>query len=261
MLVDRRIMLFAHPRSGSSSLYQILQLHPQLNIVEEPFNTGFTQWNATSPDYLSQVHDTASLDAVLKDIFKTFNGLKVLDYQLSDELRAHLLRRTDLTMLFLRRRNILQAVVSVLIATQTNLWKKWEMRQPLEDYYRDLQPLDVEDVRHRVACLKQSLDTCEAIIDARKNGVVLKFVYEDMYFARPEQRTAQIDAIWRALEVPSLEPAIYQRFLRPEEAKINGASTYAMLPNAEEIDQACGNNETGWLFMRDSRILRSNEQG
>src|SRR5262245_17652147 len=125
MRPDQRLILFAHPRSGSSSLYQILQLHPQLDILEEPFNEGFTRWNPTNKDYLSQIVDLPSLDTQLAEIFTSYNGLKMLDYQLPDDLLNPLLRREQYLILFLRRKNLLQAVVSVLIAEQTQLWKMW----------------------------------------------------------------------------------------------------------------------------------------
>src|SRR6266496_3472368 len=134
-----RIVFFAHPRSGSSSLYQILQLHPELNILEEPFNENFTRWNRDNKNYLELIHDIASLDQQAAEIFASYNGIKMLDYQLPRDLAAHMLQRPDCKIIFLRRRNILQSVVSVLIAEQTHLWKKWEMTQPLEEYYRNLQ--------------------------------------------------------------------------------------------------------------------------
>ncbi len=248
MSPHRRVILFAHPRSGSSSLYQILQLHPQLNILEEPFNEGFTGWAPNNPDYLTLVHDVASLDVVLEGMFKTYNGVKVLGYQLPTEAAVHLVHRPDCAIVFLRRRNVLQSVVSVLIAHQTELWKKWEMRQPLEMYYRNLQPLDIAEVRDRVAGLQQHLDFFESVVDARTDGATIKFVYEDLYFAPPEQRNKQIDAMWTMLGLPRLDHASYQHFLRPEDAKINGPATYAWLPNAEEIDRACGSDDTGWLL-------------
>lgn len=248
MKQKRRIILFAHPRSGSSSLYQILQLHPALNILEEPFNENFTRWSDQNPDYRSRVHDVPSLDAVLAEVFAAFNGVKVLNYQLAPDLAKHLLYHPDCCVIFLRRRNLLQAIVSVLIAHQTNLWKKWEMTRPLESYYHDLQPLDIEDVRERVAGMKASLDTCETMLDARPDGAVMKLVYEELYYAPSDRRTTTIDALWTWLGLERLDLSVYQRFIRPEDARINSVDTYALLPNAEEINRVCGSDDTGWLL-------------
>jgi hypothetical protein len=102
----RRVIVFAHARSGSSSLYQILQLHPVLNILEEPFNENFTEWNPNNPSYLACIHDIPSLDAQLAEIFSIYNDIKFLNYQLPERLTTHLLLRPDCFVIFLWRRNL-----------------------------------------------------------------------------------------------------------------------------------------------------------
>lgn len=243
-----RIVFFAHPRSGSSSLYQILQLHPELNILEEPFNENFTRWSPRHKNYRDLIRDIPSLDVQLADIFTTYNGVKVLDYQLPKELAIYLLQDHDHKVIFLRRKNLLQSVVSVLIAEQTRLWKKWEMTGPLEAYYHDLQALDAQEIKQRVTDLKQRLDFFESVIDALPEGNAIKVVYEDFYFAPPDQRNAQLTAIWNFLKIMPLESEQLQYYLRPEEVKINSAVTYALLPNASDIQRLCGNDVTGWLY-------------
>src|SRR5216117_3484918 len=115
-----RLIFFAHPRSGSSSLYQILQLHPDLNTLEEPLNENFKRWNSNNKNYRELIHNIPSLDVQVAEIFTTYNGIKMLDYQLPDDLTVHLLQRLDCKVIFLRRRNLLQSVVSMLIAEQTH---------------------------------------------------------------------------------------------------------------------------------------------
>lgn len=243
-----RLLLFAHPRSGSTSLYRILQLHPELNILEEPFNENYTKWNNSNKDYRARIHDIPSLDEQVAEIFTACNGIKMLEYQLPDRLAVHLLQHPDYKIIFLRRRNLLQAVVSVLIATQTALWKKWEMTKTLEEYYRDLQPLDVRDVRQRVRELKDHLDSFEAVVDARPKDTAIKLVYEDLYFAEIARQHQQIEAIWDLLGVAPLAPERYEYYLRPECVKMNSQATYVFLPNAREIHETCGDDLTGWLF-------------
>lgn len=77
MHADNKLLLFAHPRSGSSNLYRILQRHPALDILEEPFNENFVTWQTGNPDYLSRVRDIPSLDAQLTEIFARHNGVKI----------------------------------------------------------------------------------------------------------------------------------------------------------------------------------------
>ena len=245
---DVRVIFFAHPRSGSSSLYQILQLNPELNILEEPFNENFMQWNGSNKNYRELIHDIPSLDVQVAEIFTAYNGIKMLDYQLPDPLALHLLQHPDYKVIFLRRRNLLQAVVSVLIAEQTRLWKRWEMTKPLEEYYRNLQPLDIQDVQRRVTALKDHLDFFESVIDARAKDDVMKLTYEDLFFSEISQQHQRITAIWHLLGIEPLALERYEYYLRPESVKINSAATYALLPNAREIQESCGNVLTGWLF-------------
>lgn len=248
MATNLQLIFLAHPRSGSSSLYQMLQLHPALQILEEPFNENFNRWSPDSPAYRELVHDRASLDAQLSHIFTRHNGLKILDYQLEDHLLAHLLHQPQRHVLFLRRRNLLQSVVSVLIAKQTQLWKKWEMTEPLEAYYRDLQPLDIAEVQSHVAGLREHLALCQALVESKPGIAPHQLVYEDLYFAPESRRNAQIAQLWQWLDLPPLDPQQLQTYLVPARAKINSATTYAWLPNAREIEQQCGSDETGWLF-------------
>lgn len=248
------VVFLAHPRSGSSSLYEILQSHPALNILEEPFNENFTRWNAGNKNYLELVHDIPSLDAQTADIFAEYNGIKVLDYQLPPDLIAHLLQCADCKIIFLRRRNLLQSVVSALIAEQTRLWKKWEMIKPLEEYYRNLQPLNIMDLQKRVAELKSRLDFFESVIDRRPADEATKLTYEEFYYSEPWRQEQRMSEIWGMLKLPPLKLERRHRdYLQPKTAKINSAVTYEMLPNAREIDKACGNDATGWLYDTHSR--------
>lgn len=243
-------MLFAHPRSGSSSLYQILQSHPRIDILEEPFNENYVSWTPGNKNYRDLITDVSSLDEQLAEIFERHSGVKVLDYQLSDELNFHLLERSDCRIVFLRRMNALQSVVSGQIAEQTQLWKMWEATKPLEQYDRDLAPLSVAEVERRVAAVKQHMDELEAVVDALPDDRALKLTYEGLYFVEMAARVAQIDAMWDWLELPRLDPSVYEYYLLGDRVKLNPERMYAHVPNAHEIDAACGSDETGWLYER-----------
>ena len=245
---NQRLIFIAHPRSGSSSLYQILQLHSQLNILEEPFNEGFADWSPDGKTYLEKLVDLPAFKRVLADIFSRYNGLKMLNYQLDDYMNKYLFEREDLLFIFLRRRNILQSVVSVMVADQTNLWKKWEMQKTMAEYYQNIGPLDIAEIQSDVQAIAHQLDEIEAQLDQRSPGTVLKFVYEDLYFCSEEEQIKQIGAIWPFLNLTPLKDEWIQYYLSPEKMKINSAKTYQLIPNVHEIEQQCGNDKTGWLF-------------
>lgn len=114
-----RLVVVAHPRSGSNTLVEVLRCHPSLSILNEPFNENFATWLPANPDYVARVTDVASLEQVVDGILAGYSGFKLHTYQLDMGLLAHLLSRRDLHVIFLRRRNPLEAVVSSFIAEQT----------------------------------------------------------------------------------------------------------------------------------------------
>lgn len=248
MEAGEKVLLFAHPRSGSSNLCEILQLHPDLHICEEPFNENYVRWATGNEDYLARVHDPSSLDRVLEDIFASYNGLKFLNYQLPDALVVHLLRKQDLRVIFLKRRNVLQAVVSVLVAEQTGLWHKRDAKGPVESYYGNARPLDVDEVRERVRALSRHITSCESVVAARDDGRSLTLVYEDLFFATDRAQATLMAGIWAFLGLSAMESERIRYFLRPASTKLSPQRRYDFLPNAQEINNRCGSDDTGWLF-------------
>jgi hypothetical protein len=251
MKLDERLILLAWPRSGSSSLWEILQAHPDLELLpDEPFNESFADWSPGNPDYLARIHDIESLDTVLAELFAHYRGIKVLSYQLDEELLRHLILRPDLWIIFLSRRNLLQTAVSDRIAKQTKLFNRWDANpeQPLERYYDSLEPLDLDDLRSYVRELAPHLRWIESVLNLRKDGHTLQLRYEDLYFATPQAQRAQLSAIWSFLELTPLSAPGVGYYLDSQTAKLGGRETYGRLPNAAEIDAALGADETGWLF-------------
>jgi LPS sulfotransferase NodH len=122
-----KLVIFAHARSGSSSLYRLLQLHSSLHIAEEPFHDSYHSWNPSEKNYVDHITDIPSLEEQLGALFAKYNGIKILQYQLPVALYTHLLLKPELRIVFLRRRNLLQAAVSGRIAEQTNIWKIWDL--------------------------------------------------------------------------------------------------------------------------------------
>lgn len=126
----------------------------------------------------------------LADIFTKHSGFKLLGYQLPEELLAHIFQDESNRFVFLWRENLLQAVVSVLIAQQTQLWQIWDADKPVIEYYKQLNPLDVEDVKRPVETLKCDLERFDQSLDRLASGRVFKLDYEALYFSPNEQQQA-----------------------------------------------------------------------
>ena len=251
MNTDERLVLLAWPRSGSSSLWRILQAHPDLVLLpDEPFNENFVDWSPDNPDYLARAYDIKALDTVLAELLELYDGIKVLSYQLDEEQLRHLVLRPDLRIIFISRRNLLQTAVSDRVAKQTKLWNRWDAdpAEPLERYYGSLDPLDLDDLRRYVRELTTHLHWVGSVLKLREDGHVFQLNYEHLYFATREAQHAQLSGLWSFLELAPLSAPEVDHYLDPETAKLGGQATYGRLPNAAEIDAALGADETGWLF-------------
>jgi hypothetical protein len=243
-----KLLLLAHPRSGSSNLYEILQMHPALEICDEPFNEDRATWAPTNKNYCELVHGWASLETVLDEIFTSFNGLKLLSYQLPEEWVIRLIGRSDLRARFIRRGNVLQAVASGLIAAQTGLWHRWDTTGAIESYYTELKPLDIADVRARLHDLAEELQRLELAIARQTDGRSHSLVYEKLFFAQAAEQDRAIRALWSFLGLDAIASDRIHYFLRPEQSKLNTPATYRLLPNAGEIERECGSDMAGHLF-------------
>jgi hypothetical protein len=188
-----------------------------------------------------------SLDRVVDGILADYSGFKVHTYQLETELLAHLLCRRDLYVVSLRRRNLLEAVVSGLIAEQTGLWAAWDRDRALEDYYTDLAPLPVESVREKLRQTRENLAEVTAILRTRSDGRVLELCYEDLFLGERSTRWRLAGALWAHLGLPPCENPRVGRFLENASFRMGKPATYGRLPNLAEIEGAFGNDETGHI--------------
>ncbi|HVL03459.1 MAG TPA: hypothetical protein VM386_03365, partial [Acidimicrobiales bacterium] len=222
-------------------------------ILNEPFNEGFTRWQDGNgnPDYLSRISDAASLDRVLDDIFDDWSGLKVLTYQLGD-LLEHALRRVDVHVIFLRRRNLLAAVVSNLIALQTNLWQSWEAKGPIDAYYERLEPLRVSDVEELLEWNKRRLAEVDAVISSRSSPT-FRVVFEDVHLADQHAQRRWLAELWSFLGVEPVDHEQVAYHLDPSSVQMASPERYGRLPNATEINDALGSDDTGWLTFLPTR--------
>ncbi|MHB1152341.1 MAG: sulfotransferase domain-containing protein [Eubacteriales bacterium] len=247
---QNKVIIFAHPRSGSTSLYKILNTHPDLNLALEPFHDSYSEWHPDEKNYIDYISDIPSLDAALEELFYKYNGMKILSYQLPEEIYKHLLNRSDCKVIFLWRANYLKSVVSVLIAEQTHIWQKSDLNT-ISGSYEQLEPLKIEGIdgiESRIKGMREGIQYWDLIISKKPEKSYYKVTYEDLYCSDPEQGLARVKDLFDflGLEVPKTDKFI--RFLEPRNEQINTAETYLMVPNIREINSRFGNSENGYLF-------------
>ena len=247
-LGEQRFVVFAHARSGSTSFVRALERHPRIRVLNEPFSETFTKWNPGEREYHKLVTDERALDEQLDFIYGDVNGIKVLSYQLPRQLYVHMLREPSRKVIVVRRANLLQSVVSMMISEQTDVWHSWDVKGSLDDAYSRLQPLDPDDVRDRIAVLADEIRFYDEVLAERDPSDVLKVTYEDLYFGSTDRRRELLDDATRLLGLEPVTDEGAEALLDPSKTKLNSDATYARVPNARELDGALGNDENGRLF-------------
>jgi hypothetical protein len=247
-------IVFGHMRCGSTTLARALERHPDVRILNEPFNSNFTTYRPGSRDYLALVTDDRSMDEQLAHMFEEHDGVKTLGYQIPWELSAHMLRNAERRVIFLKRLNVLQTVVSGLISQQTGIWHSWDV-DDTTDMEGPLEPLSIDFVRGGVADVAEEIAYFDEVV-ASRTGPTLVLTFDELYGGTREDRRHNLARTFDFIGAEAPPPDETDGLLDPAQTKLNSAETYLRLPNAREIDAALGNDETGWLF-RDSGRLSS----
>lgn len=243
-----RFLIFAHARSGSTSLTRSLNLHPDISVAEEPFHHNYGEWHPDERTYVDSIQDTESLEVALEEIYGRYDGMKVLDYQLSEETYSHLLLSPDYRVIYLRRRNLLKTAVSGMIAHQTGVWHISDLNAERARKYQDLEPLDLEDLQKRLEYGIELRDFYGEVISKKRQDDVLRLEYEDLYTTNVADTRKAFSEVFGFLGLGLPDSDQLDGYLDADSARINTTERHASIPNAEEIDQRFGNDETGWLL-------------
>jgi hypothetical protein len=247
-MTTSKFILFAHARSGSTSLTRSLNLHPDVKVAEEPFAKKYSQWHRRERNYIDLITDIPSLDQVLSEIFSRFDGMKTLDYQLPEETYTHMLLLPQYKVILLHRRNLLQTVVSGLIAEQTSVWHISHLNAGREEMYKHLSPLSMEEIQNRLNYQGYLQSYYSEIVHRKPEDSRMQLYYEDFYSEDLAKTRNALNGVFTFIGVPASSGNEFDCFLDPKTAKINDNKRYQLIPNADEINARFGNDNTGWLF-------------
>lgn len=244
---NEKIILFAHPRSGSTSLIKILNTHPSLNIAHEPFHENYNLWNPNERKYIDLVKNISTLEIAFAELFRKYNGIKLLHYQLPRILNNYLLSLEEYKIIFLRRENLLQSVISNLIAEQTTAWHKEDLNIKTKKLYNNLNPIPISTIQERLKFDKEWMSYYEKRVKNRRINT-LSVTYEELYASDMKQRTEEQNKIFNFLELEMPNEDKIAPYLTPGQAKMNSTKEYKLIPNIDEIISIFQNEANGHLI-------------
>lgn len=229
----------------------LLNCHPDVRCLLEPFNP---RWGDM---YARRVHDLASLDSTITGIWDTHNGIKhVWDYSgwpfgkdMAYNLR--LTAQQGVQVILLTRRNELQRQLSLEIAMQTNIWHLGNIASA--GGVRTLSPLDPVSLHRNICLAREATELVRNALRANR-APFAELSYEDIYtpstdLSRALERVNETLAFLGAGPLPSGTPLVRAgHLLDPAVYKVNSELSYRRIPNIEEIETVCGNDETGHVF-------------
>lgn len=229
-------VIFASARTGSTSLANVLGESKDVKICFEPFNPDYTKWNPKEKNYSDVAKDTGNTGEALDELFEKFTAIKTLDYQLSEKSNFLVLGRKDLKILFLTRKNIVEQIISDLVAHQTKNWRKPND----ESIYDKLEPIDISEMQKKIDYVTYLNNKYLKFLEENRKGEYMRLFYEELFSEDMERNTTTISNICEFLGVSVPPNETIEKYMMPSRAKINYKNIYKKLPNYEEVKQRFG---------------------
>jgi len=247
-----RFIIFSLERCGSTALLKMLNLHAGIKCVREPFN----------PDVRKQtgkcnVRTPVELATELESIWCCYNGIKHVwhpsgwPFGPNDGLNDSLLTDGARRVIFLTRRNILKRVVSGLMSRQTGIYaiNDQQYRQNYDNH--QFCPVDLTIIQQSITDEKGLLEERRTLLDTRR-ATWIEIIYEELFSRDAATQSGTIAKILGFLDVGfagrgDIESEM-QELLNNSDHRMNNIATYSRIPNAREVEDRFGCDETGWLL-------------
>jgi hypothetical protein len=255
-MISDRFVIFSLSRSGSSTLRNMLECHPQVRCAHEPLNPSTRH----GKKYGCRIEDEAALEAALAEIWKRYNGIKHvwncngIPFGMPAErqcLNRHLLTVSNARVIFLKRRNVLKRIVSGELSHQVGKWSSTSNSRRVLRRHR-FKPLDLGWIRW------QLVREFAAIAAYREHLVSSQIPffdlwYEDLYGESDlsEGSLRKLHEVISFLELREFDGESWSRMMRlldPLRTRVNSKATYRQIPNIEEVERILGADDTGWLL-------------
>lgn len=234
-----KFIIFASARSGSTSLARVLGQSSSVKMAIEPFHPGFSKWNSGEKDYSSLINSVDSMNQALDEIFSKYTAIKVLNYQFNENIYSAMLSRKEFKILYLKRRNTAEQVLSNLVAEQVGEYHKQEN----QDIYKRLKPIDINKMNE----IKEYLDSMnifyEDFLNKKRKNDCMYLEYESLYSDDFDVNKNKLTQICSFLQIQIPNDEDIEKYMTPRLAKINFDNIYKNIPNYLEIE-----NEFGKLF-------------
>jgi hypothetical protein len=251
-------VLFSPERTGSTTLVRLLNCHPAIRCIREPFNPQYT---GPVMQRCQELRKTTGLEAAVASLWQVCNGLKHVwhadgwPFAGGPALNRRLLVTGTAAIILLWRRNLLQRAISGQISMQMGVWVPGmeEERRRIREH--QFQPLDIPRLRAEIAAERAERQHVGQLAVACGKPWI-EVCYED--FLAPnlplEARREAVQRLFDFLQVGRLthEAVLAQMDLLfdPSVTGFQNAAAYHKIPNIAQVEQELGSPENGFVFER-----------
>ena len=252
-MTGAKFLIFAFPRTGSSTLRWLLESHPAISCKGEPFNTGRGIKNYQI-NYREKVQDLESLKRVLGVIYNKHNGIKHIEKQLPFELNKYLLLHPNIKIIFLFRENFLQREISYFISSESGHYGR-DRSKVLAHKYKNM---NINSIKKSINSNKANVEKYKKIL-TENNKEFFEVTYEELFGLKlTEEKLRKLNAIFSFLGYDEIkDETILEKMktlLDPLNSKLNSEETYRLIPNIYEVERELGSPENGYLFKSSKEI-------
>ena len=249
-------VIFTPSRTGSTTLQRLMNCHPGIRCLWEPFNP-------THPAIFTvesrQLVKSGGLEAAMKYLASVCNGFKHVwhvggwpfdgDAMLNDRLLLY----KDARIIILKRRNALQRAASERISQQMKVWTIYtdDDRRRIRDHV--FEPLNIEQLREDMAVVQAAERRFHELIAA--SGKPWRQVEYEEIFSPGVSVEAAIEVVQSLLEFVGAERVTdgsrleaMRQLLDPALTGFQNYSAYRKIPNILDVEKALGSEENGFVF-------------
>lgn len=260
-----KYIIFAHARSGSTTLLRVLEQHEELKMAHEPFSQGYFI-DGLSRKKIREISSKKDLYVSLLDIFRKNNGFKHIQQHIDINLNKELLLLEKVKIIFLYRKNLLETAISSKISSMVKDWG-WNPDKFKEKTKNFKFPsINIKEIEQIINKIKTQNNEYKSFI-MENNIPFFELAYEDLFgpSITYEKKVEIINKIFDFLNKSHIsDPKKIEKIkhmLNPEEMKTGSVDLYKKIPNIMEIEKTFGSKENGYLFKNNQEKIEPSFDG
>jgi hypothetical protein len=249
-----RFIISSLPRSGSTTIASLLNCHPQVRCILEPFNP-----NRYQGIFYNEALRSRSVETTVNAIWNKWNCIKHVwqsdgwPFETMPWLNEQLARQPRIKFIVIVRRNLLKRFISNYLCRAADYWigSKQEFLYRLERTALPyLNPLHVKHgLTQDYAAMSHHLRQVKRLCPKVKI-----LFYEDFFGpeTNDETRISNLSELFTFLSLSVIEKEYYLRdyhsYFDMSIHRWCSREIYQAIPNIRQIEELAGSDQTGWLF-------------